>query len=397
VLVTPSAPVNPYMPASAGKRYDGLRAALAEDVRVKEDDLKSGQVPAEADMLLVMAPENLDDRQVFAIDQFLMQGGSVVIASSPFDVDIGNGLSASKKKSGLEGWLQHNGLEVADSMVLDPENAALPVPVRRQLGTISIQEIQMVPYPHFPDIRNEGLSATNPMTSSLNQLTLNWASPIVVDKEKNQGRTVSELMHSSPESWTSNDTNVLPDYERYPSTGFRPGAERKAELLAVAVQGSFESWYKGKQSPLLQQPAQSGAADSEPGAKAPKPADAKPAVASVIEHSSDSARLILVGSDSFASDAVLRLVSQGQGTLYTKPLAFMQNAVDWSLNNQGLMSIRGRARFARLLEPMPHHSQLFWEYLNYGLALLGLVVVWFWRGRWKRRQQLHYQAVLGEV
>ena len=120
-------------------------------------------------------------------------------------------------------------------------------------------------------------------------------------------------------------------------------------------------------------------------------------ITSVIERSPESARIILVGSNTFAEDAVLNLASEGLGTLYTQPVEFLQNAIDWSLEDRGLLSIRSRAQFARTLVPMERSGQLFWEYLNYGLALLGLVAVWFWR-RWVRQsEQLRYRSILAEV
>jgi len=76
---------------------------------------------------------------------------------------------------------------------------------------------------------------------------------------------------------------------------------------------------------------------------------------------------------------------------------FLQNAIDWSLEDRGLLSIRSRAQFARTLVPMERSSQLFWEYLNYALALLGLAGVWAWRHRVRRSEQLRYQSILVEV
>ena len=97
------------------------------------------------------------------------------------------------------------------------------------------------------------------------------------------------------------------------------------------------------------------------------------------------------------ADAVLRLASEGGGTLYAQPLEFLQNTIDWSLEDRGLMAIRSRAQFARTLEPLERSGQLFWESLNYGLALLGLVFVWFWR-RWVRQsEQVRYRSILAEV
>jgi len=408
-MVAPAAPppMSPFMQqAPGGKQYDDLHEALAENVRVKETDLKDGHVPADADMLLLLSPENLDEKQLFAVDQFLMQGGSVVIATAPFDVAISGSLDASKTQSGLKEWLKHQGLTLGETMVLDPQNASLPVPVHRQLGPIGVNEIQMMPYPHFPDIRGNGLNKDNPMTASLGQLTLNWASPIKVDEEKNKQREVIKLLHTSNRSWTSSDLNVLPDYQAYPDTGFPTKDERASQWVAVALKGKFESYFKGKSSPLLEKEKKESTTDKTEEDKAVKDKtnanDAgkekeKTVVSSTIERSSDSARIILIASNSFASDDVLALASQGQGSLYTRPLEFMQNAIDWSLDDKGLMAIRSRAQFARLLKPMQHSSQLFWEYLNYALALAGLFGIAFWRRALRKKKQAHYDKVLAEV
>ena len=395
--------VKPSGSVHGDNSYTELTKTLSGNARLKDTDLKDGRVPPDADLLLVLAPQTLDEKQVFAIDQFLMQGGSIVLATSPYEATVDSTLTASRQKSGLEDWLAHNGLGMEDSMVLDPQNAALPVPVQRLLGGIPIREIRMMPYPHFPDIRGDGLNTDNPITSALGQVTLNWASPISVDTGKNQSRTVTELLHSSARSWVSSDLDIMPDYGTWPDTGFKPGDKRAARLLAVAVEGRFDSFFKGKDSPLAKpagKTVDAGKSQAENGGNAAAPAsqdETAGPVTSVIERSPESARIILIGSSTFANDTVLNLASEGQGTVYTRPVEFLQNTIDWSLEDRGLLSIRSRAQFARTLVPMERNEQLFWEYLNYGLALLGLVAVWIWR-RWTgRSEQARYRAILAEV
>ena len=46
---------------------------------------------------------------------------------------------------------------------------------------------------------------------------------------------------------------------------------------------------------------------------------------------------------------------------------------------------------------MSSGDQLFWEYLNYGLALGGLMLVWLWRRRVRQADRARYRAILAEV
>ena len=385
-----------FRPSSAGGLpFTRLDKVMGQSVRIEETSLDDGYVPQDADLLLVLAPETLNDKQRFAIDQFLMQGGSVVLATSPFSVELGPSLNARKVNSGLSDWLAHDGIKIENTMVLDPRNAALPVPVQRYIGGLPVREIRMLPYPHFPDVRGDGLNAENPITSALDQVTVNWVSPITVDNAKNKSRKVATLLTSSPQSWLSDSLDVVPNYRTYPRTGFQVSGERKAYPLAIAVEGRFDSYFQGKSSPLAPT-AQDKINDKKSGEKS-QPKKDETRITGVIEHSPDSARLVLIASNTFASDIALNLASQAMGTFYTKPVEFLQNAVDWSLEDRGLLALRGRSQFARTLAPLAQSSQLFWEYLNYALAALGLVAVWGWRRLVFRADRTRYRKILAEV
>ena len=390
-LVTPN-------PELASSDYQYLGDALMQNNRVTNTDLSSGRVPEDADLLLVLAPTELNERQVFAVDQFLMQGGSVFLATSTRDVQVAGSFQVKTHRSGLEDWLAHHGLKVGSGMVMDPVNTALPVPVERYVGTVPVREIQHLPYPLFPDLREDQLNADNLITSGLDQLTVNWISPVSINTAASGGnRKSAVLLQSSDQSWVSRDASVVPDYKEFPGAGFAVSGDRAARTLAIAVEGGFNSYFKDKPSPLL------AAARSIPSAEA-SAVDAKNSAGgqssgsllatSVIEKSPPSARIILVGSNAFATDTVLTMASEGMGTLYTKPLEFMQNVIDWSLEDQGLLSIRGRSRFSQTLVPLRPDEQALWEYLNYGLALVALLGTWLWRRRSQRVSLARYQAML---
>jgi ABC-2 type transport system permease protein len=369
-------------------QFNMLRELLGQSARWFDTDLRSGWVPASADILLVLAPEQLEEKQVFAIDQFLMQGGTVVVATAPTQVTLGRSLTARPLQSGLESWLAGQGVTVDKGLVLDPQSGALPVPVERPVGGgMTVREIQMMSYPYIVDVRGDGLDGRNPITASLGQLDVPWAAPVRVDAEKNKERKLTTLLRSSEQSWVSESVQLLPDYRRYPKLGFAPAEPRTARPLAVMLEGRFESAFKGKASPIVKNgPA---APTLSHGTATPKPVDAQAptglaAVGRVIDHSPASARLVVVGSNALFTDQAIGLIGQVKGSRDIKAALFAQNVVDWSLEDQGLLGIRSRGQFARTLAPLERDAQMAWEYGNYALALGGLAVVWFFN-RYRRR------------
>ncbi len=407
-VVTPPG-AGPSIPGLAGlgggKQFSKLRESLSQSVRWLGTDLADGRVPAEADLLMVLAPENLNEKQRFAIDQFLMQGGTVVLSTAPTDVKVGQGIEARKTTSGLEHWLAGYGLTLGKQLVLDPQAGALPIPVDRRLGALTVREIQLIDYPYIADVRGDGLNASSPITSALGQLYVSWAAPIQIDADKNKGRKVTELLRSSPESWLSDSLDLVPDFRRYPQLGFNAPKDRASQLLGVMVEGRFDSAFKGKGSPLIKaaetkiKPEEGADKDKAetPPADAAKAKPQSPSISGVIERSADSARLVVLSSNALFTDNTEELISEGLGTPYRKPAEFAQNLIDWSLEDQGLLGIRSRGHFARTLVPMQRSTEMFWEYLSYGLAIAGLVLVWALNRRRRRLAQGRYARILQEV
>ena len=377
-LYTP--PANPGMAQfgmpSQGPTFQLLHNFIAEAHRVKPLDLSTGQVDPEADILVVVAPERLQNKQIFAIDQFLMQGGTVVLATAPFDVNLQGRISAEEKKSGLGGWLADYGIEMEPTLVLDPQNAAFPVPVERPAGGFTIRETHLLNYPYFIDIRNDGMNRDSGLLTGIDQLSMTWASPVRVDSEKNKGRQVVRLLESSKGAWLSDSIDIQPNFNRYGQAGFAQGEPLGRQLLAVMVAGGFDSWFRGKTSPLIEEANQRAAAQADPKKGKEAKAEQGEVIGRVLERSPDSARIILLASNTFLADISLDLASGVGGSRYLNPLQLVANCIDWSLADRDLLSIRGRGHFARTLLPMDKAERMRWEYLNYGLAAVGLLIVW---------------------
>ncbi|MFQ6018026.1 MAG: Gldg family protein [Kiloniellaceae bacterium] len=401
----PSPAMGPFGMPPSGPAFGLLREKLRENAVVESADLSDGRVPERADLLFVAAPEDLNDKQVFAIDQFLMKGGTVVLATSPFMPSLSRQMSVRKSESGLAEWLAHHGLKLKETMVLDPQNAALPVPVARNVGGFRVREVHMLDYPYFVDVRRDGLADGNAPTAGLGQLAMSWASPIELDQDALKDRTVVRLVQSSADAWTADTTEIVPDYRTFADYGFPEGEDKGRQLLAVAVEGKFTSYFAGKPSPLAAaEDAGGGAAksDAESGTDAKSDApdaaakeEKKPVISGVIERSPDSARLILLGSSSFLSDDVLGLISGANRSQYLTPITLAENLVDWSLEDRGLLELRSRSgHFARTLVPLGRERQLLWEYSNYVLAFIGLAGVFGVRRYAQRRSARRYVQML---
>ncbi len=372
------------MAQGSNKRFEQLIQPLQGNSTLDRTDLKSGQVSESADLLLMLSPEQLDEKQLFAVDQFLMKGGTVIIAASPFDIKMEGMISAVPNDTGLNQWLEHHGIDLKKQMVLDPQNSAFPIPVERNLGGFMIQEIQMVNYPYFVDIRGDGMNSDSGLTAGIPQVTMNWPSPIELDEEKNSARKVIRLLESSDRAWASDSMDIQPDFERYPEMGFAVNDQSGKQLLGVAVEGQFESYFKDQPSPLLK-------SDNLPEDQN----ENEPViVGSVIEKSPESARIILFSSSTFVTDEMLDLAMNTTRTPYVNTIQLLENAIDWSLEDRGLLSIRSRGHFARILDPIEKETQVYWEYLNYAAALFGLLLVYLLHWRSRRRLAASYQQLL---
>ena len=390
-------PQPPQRGAPQPRQFRFLEQKLRENYHLVEVDLKSGLAPEDVDLLLLAAPEGLEPKQRFAVDQFLMKGGSVVLLTSPYTVTRTQaGLAAARHTSGLEPLLEHYGAALRKTLVLDPQNEPFPVHVNRRAGAFTVRELQFVPYPYFVDVRGQGLNRDNPITARLPQLTLSWASPLSLPEEEAGAIRVVPLLSSSGASWTSNSLKVHPDFKLHPKLGFEREGQPEGHVLAAVVEGVFRSYYADKESPLLAR--DDGEGEPPPAEKEAEGAAAAgedaPVVTGMIEKSPESARIILVGSNEAFTDQTLQLSRAAANDRFVNSLQFLENVVDWSLEDRALLSIRSRAHFARTLAPMTREQKAFWEYLNYGVVLLGLFLIYGAHRYCLRRLQERYEGML---
>ncbi|MEW6500090.1 MAG: Gldg family protein [Thermodesulfobacteriota bacterium] len=371
------------------QQYQMFQQVLRENYNLEPVNLGSGQVGGEIDVLLLVAPQQMSELERFAVDQYLMRGGSVVVLAGSYQLDLPPGaqnLALKPVQGGVGDLLTRYGVTIDQTLVMDKQNEPFPVPVNRDIGGVTVQEIKHVAYPFFVDVRTSGMNRQSPVVANLPAVTLNWASPLLLNKEKLAGRKTTVVLESSPSAWLFRDTSIQPDFRRYPQYGFPVGEDVQKRTLAVSMTGTFPSYFAERPDPR-----QGKAQPSAPGKNAPEQVTLAPVAAK----SAENARLVVVGSSEFVSDAVISMAQATGQERFMNSLALVQNIVDWSVEDEALLSIRSRGAHTRLLYPMVRRAQAFWEWLNYGLALAALVgVSWYGYRRRHREQPLQLDDVV---
>lgn len=385
------------MPHGPPDNYQILQQLLRENYNLKKIDLADGRVPGDIDILLLVAPQEMTDLDRLAIDQFMMQGGAVVALAGSYLLDLSPAsqrLQVREVTDGLAELLAFQGITVEKSLVMDMQNEPFPIPVTRDLGGLLIQEIQRIDYPFFVDVRPENMATDSPITANLPAVTMNWVSPLRLDETKTAGRQVTVLLRSSPQSWLQEGSAIEPDFARYPGNGFAPASDFAPENLAVAMTGSFPSFFADRPDPRQEKKeARSGESVPEESTEAPlqettNKLDEQDAPSlPLLRKSPGTARLVVIGSAEFVNDTVLSM-SQSMGMdRFLNSIEFVQNVIDWSVADEDLLTIRSRGAHARLLKPMGREEQAFWEWLNYGISMLALAGLGIYGAGLRKREK----------
>ena len=364
------------------QQYTTLQQTLSQNYDVRTVDFTSGQVDSDIDALILVGPQNMTDVDRYAVDQFLMRGGSVFVAAGNYQISVGQdgNLALQQVQNGLQDMLTSYGITVGQQLVLDTQNVPFPAQIQRNVGGDAVTEMQAVNYPPFVDVRSDGMDTSNPSVARLPEVTLNWVSPITVDQTKTKDLKVTKLLQSTANSWTTTNTNTQPNLDQYPDNGFAVEGTPASQTLAVALQGSFSSYFTGKPSPFAS-PSDAASTTTPSATPTPEPNGAR---AGFIAKSPDTARLIVVGSSEFLNDTLFGLAQRLGEDPSTNNIQFVQNSTDWFVEDPALATIRAKSESSRVLVPLEDAEKSRWEFGNYIfalLALIGLGVIWQVRRR----------------
>ncbi|MYM65058.1 GldG family protein [Pseudomaricurvus sp. HS19] len=289
--------------------------------------------PADADVLLLVHPQELDERSRYAVEQFVLGGGRTMIFVDPqaeIDSRTPGQVSASDLPQLLRAW----GVDYSpQEVILDRA---------RGLRLATSQRGPSLPHPGIAGLTGEDLNADAVLTAELD--TVNIAASGRLLPISDRGLQFEALLSSSADSrmMSAEAYAAVRDHGRL-LLNFEPDSERKVVLARVSghVRSIFDV------PPPLATPTVVVDDDDEPSAATP---DAGPTA--LPTHLAEGDIQVLVFADvDLLSDRMWVQVSNFIGESTLIPWAsngdLITNSVESLAGSGALIGLRSRGRYAR--------------------------------------------------
>ncbi len=150
------------------QQYGTVLQSLSDNYELRPLDLSTGQISSDINAVLLIGPQNLTDTERYAIDQYLMRGGSVLVAAGNFQITIdqqAGSLAVQPILNGVADMLKSYGVTIEPQLVLDRQNASFPITVARNVGGVTVNEIQALPWTRRPTKAGPSPRCSNPAAS----------------------------------------------------------------------------------------------------------------------------------------------------------------------------------------------------------------------------------------
>lgn len=311
------------LPQSSPAWY--LFEGLDEDYDVRRLDPGVETISPEIDELLVVHPKNFSPRTVFAIDQFLLQGGNLLVFVDPLafaDPAIrSGGYGGGQPNSDLPRLFAAWGINYNANEVTADLNAATRMTQRGRNPTyLSLQAGQ--------DSEYSQINSNDMVTADLEYIQLPYAGAFSGDGV--DGLTVTPLLTSSPDSDGINAVTMRMNPEAVDRQFKNSHQSRR---IAVRLHGRFPTAFPDG-------PPEDPAAD-DPAADRVDPAH-------LTESSEESAVILVADVDMLLDDVCVR---RPAGLPFIQILNdnmhFFANAVEQLCGATELISLRARGRSVR--------------------------------------------------
>jgi ABC-type uncharacterized transport system involved in gliding motility auxiliary subunit len=319
---------------------------------VRRVDLTSDSIEEDIDILMIVHPEGLSDRFLYAVDQYVLQGGDALVFLDPnADSMVGRSpqgnLIPAGMSSELPGLLEAWGIEFDNTKVLADNELALRV----MMG----QGQRPMPHLGMLGVQGNFLAQDDVITNRLE--TINLSSAGAISQLDNTNTTFEPLIVSSSDSMlmdrsfvesVTDPTLLFDEFE----------SEDRSFVIAARVSGLIETAFPDGQ-PTIAETEEESSSDEEEGDEEALEPDALDNVDEVseeigVEHisaSTEPSNILVFADSDILSDRLWVQVTQFFGQRIPQPFAnngdLIINSMDNLSGGADLSSIRSRGRYSR--------------------------------------------------
>ncbi len=364
--------------------YGNFRDLVSRNYALTPVQLSEGRIPEGIDCLLIVKPrEKFSDYDLFQIDQFLMQGKSLAFFVDSFDeVQQPGQATYTPIATGLEALLEHYGLRIHPSYVLDENCYRQELPAQMGGGERPIY--------YAPLIKSQFINQDLDFMKNIRGLVAVRVSPLelLADTVRDNQLKAYRLVASSEKSWEMKaPINLNPLMLRPPVRS----DDMHSRPLAFLVEGRFSSFFAGKEIPIRTvAPKAEGEQKAQENPPPPPAAPAPPIDPSAIERKGDfiakgkPGRIFIMASSDMLKDVVVDEAGRGANSV------FALNVIDYLNGRGGIAVMRAKEQKFNPLQDTSAGVKTFIKSFNIaGLPLLvGLLGIGAWFRRLARKKRI---------
>lgn len=217
-----------------------LDRKLREDyIREKINLTTNPEMLVDLDVLCIISPESrLPESHLYAIDQFLMRGGRLLLATNMVNVNL-NQLSADTIDLNINDWTENYGFVINGAIAIDSSARTAPFQVQTKRF---LRQITMIHYPPFPDISR--FKENFCPTYALREVALVFPSPVEETAAANDTTVQREGL-----MWTSDVAGIIPEPFELNPHKLKPVYDQSRITLSMLLTGRFRSAWENKPLP----------------------------------------------------------------------------------------------------------------------------------------------------
>lgn len=329
----------PFMAQQGGSQPWLILSHIEQMFEVKKIEPTTAAIPEEISVLMIVHPKSLSEATLYAIDQYVLRGGHVMIFVDPLaESDSGGGNpmnpmgGGGPRNSDMPTLFAAWGLELVKGQVLGDLPLAKKVQVQQQ------NRLQVVDYPVWIDFRQEHFSDKDIVTAQVPSITV--ASAGIIRKKGETGTMVEPLIQSDEAAMQieASRLSVMPDVSGLLNS-YRPEGEKF--IVAARVTGTVKTAFpEGK-------PKAAANTSENPDMAS----EAETQTKDHLTESKDSINVIVVADTDILQDRfwvqVQNFFGQRIGIPNSGNGTFVTNALDNLTGSNDLISVRSRAGYSR--------------------------------------------------